>query len=73
MTCAKTDDANSEYSEICDSLGLSGITFSESNRQRYPEARLSRFGSYLDLAVMLMDDDVVSDMHEPRSDSGGHR
>ena len=45
----------------------------EPDRQHYSKARLSRFRSNLDLAVMLMDDDVVSDMHEPRNDSGGHR
>src|ERR671917_2254926 len=63
ISCAKINDANPEYPEICDPLSLSGITFSKSNWQRYPELRLSRFGSYLDLAVVLVDDDVVGDMH----------
>jgi hypothetical protein len=38
------------------------LTASELNRQHHPEARLSRSRSDLDLATMLMDDDVVCDM-----------
>jgi hypothetical protein len=74
MTCAKTNDAPPEYPEICDSLSLSGITFSESNWQCYPEARLSRFRSYLELAVMLVYDDVVGDMQtQACTDTGSLR
>jgi hypothetical protein len=74
MTCAKTNDPNPEYPEICDSLGLSGITSSDSDWQRHSKARLPRFGSYLDLTTMLVDDDVVGDMQsQARADTGSLR
>ncbi len=62
MSTTSPQEVGGHLDHKSDSLSLSGITFSESIWQRYPEARLSRFGSYLNLTVMLVYDDVVGDM-----------
>ena len=49
-------------SRICGSLEVERLTAGEQDRQHHSKARLSRLRSNLDLAMMLMDDDIVGDM-----------